>query len=275
MVALEATASAGAEGDPTVPSEPGPEAASVDVAPDTSTDTSAISVHPSVEFGVGSTFVARGVPQYVDRNDLATLNGALVRIDNLGPGSLTLGVFHEAALTNTAMQSGSGGISPQFDPIVSYGMRFGRVSASAGYFVHIWPAWENHPDGMHELQLTAAIEGLPVRPAVEVDVEFVRMHGAYANASLTKTFTRGSVSVTPGVVVGVNGYDKPFGGTFDMPFSLREVTASVGVTWQVASPFYVSARAAYSYTGLANWWLEDSMVGRSTPFAMIAVGAAK
>lgn len=233
-----------------------------------------VTFHPAVEIGVGTTFVARGVPQYTDRTALATLDGALLTLKDLGPGALTIGVFHEAALTDTAMQSGSGGISPQFDPIISYGMAFGKLRASVGYFLHIWPAWTNHPDGMHELQLTAAVEDLPVRPAVEIDAEFVRMHGVYTNASVTKTFTRGSVSLTPGLIVGINGYDKPFGGTFDMPLAIREVTANIGVTWKVANPFYLAFRASYSYTGIANWWMEQGLVGRSTPFAMIALGAA-
>ena len=243
-------------------------------APDGSTVPTNVSVHPTVEFGVGTTFVARGVPQYTDRSDLATLDGLLFTFKDLGPGSLTLGCFHEAALTHTAMQSLSGGISPQFDPIASYAMSFGRVQASAGYFLHLWPAWAEHPDGMHEIQLTAAVDGLFVRPAVEVDAEFVRMHGAYANASVTKSFTFGNVTVTPGALVGVNGYAKPFAGTFDIPFSVREVTANVGVTWKVASPFYVAFRAAYSYTGLHHWWMDQSVIGRSTPFAMVALGAS-
>ena len=153
-------------------------------------------------------------------------------------------------------------------------MDFGRLHATAGYFLHIWPAWTEHPDGMHEVQLTAAVEDLPVRPAIEIDAEVVRMYGVYANASVTKTFTSGSVSVTPGFLFGVNGYDKPFAGTFAIPFAIREVTASVGVTWKVSHPFYLAFRAAYSYTGIQNWWMDAGVVGRSTPFAMIALGAA-
>jgi hypothetical protein len=244
---------------------------SADGTPDP--DASAIKIHPAVEIGAGTTFVARGVPQYADRKDMASLIAATLKLENIGPGSLTLGLYHEAALTNTAMQSGTGGMSPQLDPIVSYGTSFGSVSTSVGYFMHIWPAWPENPDGMHEIQFTAALENLPVRPAIEIDAEFVRMHGAYANASVTKTWSRGKLSITPGFVVGVAGYDKPFAGTLEMPFALREVTANVGLTYQVSKPFYVAARAAWSYTGIKNWWFEDSFMGRSTPLAMIALGA--
>ncbi len=249
----------------------GAPAAFAERAPDATTP---VTVHPMVEIGIGSTFVARGVPQYSDRTALATLNRAVITLDGLGPGSLTIGCSHQAALTHTAMQSGTGGKSPQFDPMVSYGMRLGRVEASAGYVVHVWPAWADHPDGMHEIQLKAAVEGLVVRPAIEVDAEFVRMHGVYANASVTKTFTSGAVAVTPGLVVGVHGYDKPFGGTFDVPFALREVTANVHAKWKISPPFYLAVRAGYSYTGIQNWWMEPSVIGRSTPSLTLAFGAA-
>lgn len=215
-------------------------------------------IHSSIEVGVGTTFVARGVPQFADKNDLATMNGAVVTIDRVGPGALTVGVYHQAALNHPERTTMIGGISPQFDPIVSYGFPIGRVRASAGYFLHYWPAWtsEQHRDGMHELQLTAAVDGLPVRPAVEVDLELVRLHGFYANASVSKAWTRatpvGDVTISPSLVVGVHRYAKPFQGSFDMPLALREITASVGATWKFGPPFYLSLKGAYSYTGIAN-----------------------
>ena len=235
-----------------------------------------LEVHLKVEAGIGTTFVARGVPQFAAKTDMATVHLALLTLENLGPGSLTIGYFLEAALTNPDKVGGSGGISPQIDPIVSYAMSFGQLQTSIGYFLHAWPAWASsqHPDGMHELQLTAAIDGWPVRPAIEVDIEFVRLHGAYANFSLSKTFAWKDVSVTGGVLAGVHGYDKPFGTNFDMPFALREVTASIDVIWRASPPFYVTLRGAYSYTGIKNWWMEDSFLGRSTPVAILSVGAA-
>jgi hypothetical protein len=237
-------------------------------------------VHATVELGVATTFIARGVPQFAKKNDFATQNAALIRVDDVGPGALTVGVFHQAALNNPERTTMIGGISPQFDPIASYGFPLGRVQASVGYFLHYWPAWsaEQHRDGMHELQLTAAIDDLPVRPAIEVDLEFVRLHGFYANASVSKSWTTstsmGEITVSPSVVVGVHRYTKPFQGNFDLPLALREVTGGVGVTWKFGPPFYASFRASYSYTGIKNWWMEEGIAGRSTPQAVLALGVA-
>jgi hypothetical protein len=237
-------------------------------------------VHATVELGVATTFLARGVPQFANKNDFATQNAALIKVDNVGPGALTVGVFHEAALNNPERTTMIGGISPQFDPIASYGFPIGRVQASAGYFLHYWPAWsaEQHRDGMHEIQMTAAMDGLVVRPAIEVDLEFVRLHGFYANASLSKAWTTstslGDVTISPSIVVGVHRYAKPFQGNFDMPLALREVTGGVGVTWKFGPPFYATLRGSYSYTGIKNWWMEDGLAGRSTPQAIISLGVA-
>lgn len=250
---------------------PVPRAAATSSASTERDSASRLSVHPSIEVGVGSTFVVRGFPFYRSRTDPATLSSVLVTLKNLGPGSLTLGSFHSSALTRPTRHNG---LSPELDPIAFYGLPIGdHVHTTFGYFAHISPDLAQ-PDAMHEVLATVSLEKLLVRPAVEVYAEFARMYGAYANVNVSKQFAFGAVSVEPKILVGAHGYDQPFGGFLSLPLALREVTASVAVTWRFAEPFYVVARGAYSYAAIPNWFHEDSFLGRSTPFAGLALGAA-
>jgi hypothetical protein len=245
-----------------------PESAPVAPAPEPDARSSAkpVEVHYDVEAAVGTTFVARGIPQYATRTDPASLNKVMLRLENLGPGALTVGTYSETALVHPSRQKGA---QLEYDPIAFYGIKAGEhFRASAGYFMHVWPGAAT-PSTWHEAFATVALDKLVVRPALAVYYEFIRANGAYATAGLSKTFTSGKLGLTLGAQAGVHGYD-------GVPFALREVTASVGGEWKFADPFYVSVRGAYSYTGARNYDpSRDSFLGRSAPVAMLAFGASR
>ena len=233
-----------------------------------------VEAHFTVETGVASTFVGRGMNQYQSKVNPSSMSALFLTLDHVGPGSVTLGTYNETAITNYSAQKGVG---LQFDPIGFYAIRAGKYfKGTAGYMMHINPelAPAKPADGMHEFVATAALENLFVRPAVEAYVEYLRMHGAYANVNVSKSINLGEtsgVSITPAVIAGMHGYD-------GVPLALREVTGAVATKWKFSQsgPFYAVLRASYSYTGARNFGAgQDSFSGRSTPMAMIAFGASQ
>jgi hypothetical protein len=225
-----------------------------------------IDLHYTVETGVATTYVFRGVPQYLEKTDPSSMTTLALTLDKLGPGALSLGLWNAIAVMDHGEQPGT---KTEIDLTATYAFPVGdRLAAAAGYILYLYPEAPDgaHVDGAHELWASLAVKDLPVTPAVAVYAELVRLKGVYANASLTRTFELGGgVSVSPWACVAFVKYD-----TVD--FGLNDVTLTLPVRWTHGSGFYASASANYAYNGL----LEDGTFSdASTVYGVLAAGFSR
>lgn len=224
-----------------------------------------------VESGVATSFINRGRPQYRGRYDASSQSTAALTIDRLGPGALVLSVFNATALSRYQAQPGT---AVQFDLTAGYTLKIGKaVEASLGYTLSLYPkAAEGTPiDGSHELYASLAYQNRFFTPKVSVYGEVVRVKGVYASLSGSRNFELGPITLSPQLSVGVAAYR-------ELPMQVNDATASLSAQWGFMGPAYLVLRGAFSYLlGPSDSMPEDQRtpLGRSVPWAMLAVGAQK
>ena len=225
-----------------------------------------IALHYTVETGVATTYVFRGVPQYLDKTDPSSMTTLGLTLDKVGPGALSLGAWSAVALTDHGVQPGT---KTEIDLTLTYSLPLGeRLSAAAGYILYLYPEAPEgaNVDGAHELWASLSVNGLPVTPSVAVYAEIVRLKGVYAQASLTRAFDLGGgFTLSPWAGVAFVKYDAVDAG-------LNDFTVSVPLRWTHGSGFYASLSGNYAYNGL----LEDgSFSDASTLYALLAAGFSR
>lgn len=224
-----------------------------------------------VESGVATSSISRGRPQYTGRYDASSQTTAAITVDRLGPGALALSVWNATAMARYAEQPGT---AVQFDLSAGYTVRIGKaVEASLGYTLSLYPkAAPGTPvDGAHELYASLAYENRILTPKVAIYGEVVRQKGVYASLSGSRSFELGPVTLSPQISLGVAAYR-------EMPMQINDATASLSAQWTFLGPAYLALRGAFSYLcGPEGAMPEDQRtpLGRSVPWAMLAVGAQK
>ncbi len=228
-----------------------------------------LSVATQAETGLASTYVFRGRPQYVSRQDASSQSTLAATAKSFGPGDLSLSAWNASALAETGAQAGN---AIEVDLTGSYTMSFGEhLSATGGYIAYLFPQHLSSQtfDGAHELFAGLSVPNDVVTPSVQVNAEFVRMMGAYAAAGLSRTWTWDRLSLTPQASVGFAGYN-------GVAARMNDVSAMLTGQWNFYGPAYVNLRLAYSYLGGKASDLpvasSDSFSGRSAPWGMLALG---
>ena len=221
------------------------------------------------ETGVASTYVFRGRPQYASRSDASSQSTLAATAKRVGPGDFTFTAWNASALAETNAQPGT---AVELDLTGAYTVNAGdHFSATGGYIAYVYPRHlaSQTVDGAHELFAGLSIPNDVVTPAAQVNVEFVRLMGAYATAGLSRTWSWDSLSLTPQASVGFAGYS-------GVATRMNDVSAMLTGQWTFYGPAYVNLRLAYSYLGGGAHDLPtttgDSFAGRSVPWGMLALG---
>jgi uncharacterized protein (TIGR02001 family) len=238
--------------------EPGP-IAQLDVETRTKTGPT---IHFLVETSLASTYVFRGAPQYLEKSDPSSQTTLALTIDELGPGSLALGLWNATALTGYGDQPGT---KLELDLTATYTIALtDRLAASVGYLVYLYP--ESDPvDGSHELSAALSFASELVTPTLAVVAKLVRLRGVYAMLGLSRDVAMGAFTISPGVSVGLSGYE-------GQDFGLNDVSACVLGKWEGQSGLYAGASVNYAYDGVPD---EGSLGERSTLWAMAFVGFSR
>ena len=221
-----------------------------------------LEIHYVVETGVATTYVFRGVPQYLEKSDPSSMTTLSLTLGKLGPGALTLGVWNATSITSYGDQPGT---KLEFDLTATYTVPLGTLfTGAAGYIAYLYPEAEI-VDGAHEFWASLSVNDLPITPTLAVYAEVVRFKGVYTLLSLARTFELGAFTVTPLAGLGLSGYE-------NVDFGLNDVTTSVTGRWNHSSGFYVAATAAYSYNGLLD---EGSFGDKSTVYGLAVAGFSR
>jgi uncharacterized protein (TIGR02001 family) len=219
-------------------------------------------LHFLVETSIATTYVFRGAPQYLDKTDPSSQTTIGLTIDNLGPGSLGLGVWNATALTSYGEQPTT---KLEIDIAAAYALPVTeRLSASVGYIGYLYP--ENDPvDAAHELTAALSFASGLVTPTLAVFAEVVRLKGVYAMLGLTRDFELAAFTLSAGASVAISGYE-------GQDLGLHDVGARLAGKWSGPSGLYVGASVSHSYDGVR----EDGTFGdRSTLWAMAFVGFSR
>lgn len=224
-----------------------------------------------VEMGVASSSIARGRPVYLSRYDPSSQATGAVSIDRLGPGTLTLSAWNATAISRFEEQPGT---AVQVDLSAAYTFRLGEsTEVGIGYLVSIFPKVEDGDsmDQAHEILASLAYESKWVTPKLSIAADPIRQKGFYASLAGSRAFELGPVTLSPQISLGVAAYS-------EVPLQVNDATASLSAQWGFGGPGYVALRGAVSYLcGPSDSMPDDqrTALGRTVPWAMIAVGAQR
>ncbi len=132
-----------------------------------------LTVHWSLETSLATTYVARGVPQYSARDIPSSQTSLSFAIDDVLPGTLSLGVWNATALRGLDEQPGTG---VQVDFTASYATPvWESLSLSVGFLstlCPVQPVATSPIDPNHEAILALAWAGEWLTPSVVLNVSF-------------------------------------------------------------------------------------------------------
>lgn len=229
-----------------------------------------MTLHYTVETGVATTYVFRGVPQYAEKTDPSSMTTLGLTFDKLGPGALSVGAWIAAAITERSSQPPT---KTEIDLTATYAFPIGsKLAGSAGYILYLYPDadtdMDQHIDGAHELWASISVNDLPVTPSLAVFVEPVRLKGAYIQASVTKSIAAGPFTISPWLCFALSTYDE-----LNVDFGVNDVTATIPVRWTHPSGFYATLSGSYAYNGLMGDGASFS--DASTLYALLVAGFSR
>ncbi len=227
-----------------------------------------------VETAVASTYVFRGIPQYLSLSDPSSQTTALIHLDHVGPGSIIASVWNATALRNFSSQPGN---AIEFDLSAAYSVRLAhRVDLTVGYTAFLYPKQTAGApvDGVHEVGISAAYPNGFITPSIGVYAEVVRQLGAYVVLGGTHDFVRRWLTITPQADLGVAAYQQYLGTNHAAPLHLNDVTVALNAKASLPRSFYISLKASYSYRGTPAELMQPG-TERNSAYAMLAVGAAR
>lgn len=231
-----------------------------------------------LETSVASTYVSRGVPQYATRTTPSSQTLSALRVDGVAGGSITLSLWTAVAIADHDDQPGTG---LELDPSIAYSRTFDRGTIGFGYTTALYP--EHLPgtpvDGIHEVSINAQINTPIVSPIAAAYLEVVHQQGAYVTLGGTRDFRLDQLTVSPVATLGFAAYKKYQGAEVEAAPHVNDVTAAVGVRYDLPDDVYLSARLSYSarltpaelVPEMTGWDLD----GRSSLFGAIALGTSR
>lgn len=232
-----------------------------------------------LETSVASSYVARGIVQYADRGIASSQNTASVKLEHVGRGSLTFGLWNATALGDFDAQPGT---ALEFDLSATYGFNAGPVAVTTGYTAYLFPGHvDGTPfDGGHEVFGTAAYDNKYVVPTVSVWAEFVHQQGAYVTLGGSHDFhVSKKCTLSPAVSVGAAAYRKYLGTDHVAAPHLNDVTAGLSGRIELPGGTYAALRVSYSLRTTPDELMEEDsdwgMAGRSTLVGVVALGVAR
>lgn len=226
-------------------------------------------IHYTVETGVATTYVFRGVPQYLEKTDPSSMTTLSLTLDKLGPGALTVGAWIAAAITDRDAQPLT---KTEIDVTATYTFPIGSMlTGAAGYILYLYPDADSDldqkVDGAHEFWASLTVNNLPVTPSLGIYVEPIRLDGVYIQAAVTRSFPVGPVVISPWLCLALSKYD-----ALDVDFGLNDITATLPVRWSHESGFYAQASVSYAFNGLDDDEVDPSP---STVYGLLVAGFSR
>jgi len=231
-----------------------------------------------LETSVASSYVSRGIPQYADRGVASSQNTASLKIDHVGPGSLSLAVWNAVALSDYETQPGT---ALEVDPSIAYAYRTGALTITTGYSVSLFPErMDGTPlDGAHELSGIVSYDNPYAVPTVAAYVEVAHQQGVYLSVGASRDLHLGRWTLSPAISAGGATYRKYLGGDKMAPPHLNDLTGVLVGRRDFDAGFYATTKLSYSFCGTPSelipmdpsWGLE----GRSTLFGVVAFGVSR
>lgn len=221
------------------------------------------SVHYSAETSLASTYVFRGVPQYLSKTDPSSQTSLSLTLDSVGPGAISVGLWNATALDDFGSH---GGTQLEFDVTAGYSMPLSeKLTGSLGYIGYFYP--EGDPvDGAHEIAAVFSYATDIVTPSVGVFAEFVRLDGAYVSLAASRDFALpGAITVTPGASLGLSRYSGIDAG-------LNDIDVMVAARRDLPGGLYLGSAAHYAYSGLDGM---GDTGNRSTVWGSLYMGYAR
>lgn len=229
-----------------------------------------------VETSVASDYVARAQPQYAGHAPCSQ-NAATIKIDHVGDGALSVGVWNAVALDHYGAQPGT---ALEIDALASYGWNQGPVALTAGLQSYLFPshAAGTPLDGAHEAFVTASWDNPYVVPNAQAWVEVVHQQGVYLSVGGSHDFHVGRVTLSPAVSVGGATYRKYLGAPVAAAPHLNDVTAGVNARVELVEGVYAALRGSYAYRGTPSELMPDpdmDFSDRSTVVGVVALGITR
>jgi hypothetical protein len=252
--------------DPPAPAEPAAVEPTIEKPAD-----GGMQLHYTVETGIASTYVFRGLQQYNEKTDPSSMTTLALTFDKLGPGALTVGAWVALAIADRDAQPTT---KTEIDLTATYAFPIGSlISGAAGYILYLYPDNEDpaHVDGAHEFWLSASVNDLPVTPTLAIFVDPIRLKGVYLQASVTRSFPAGPFTISPWAGLAFSKYDEE-AFALAKDFGLNDFTATLPVKWAHDSGFYAQASVSYAYSGLIP---DESEISPSTLYALLVAGFSK
>lgn len=219
-----------------------------------------------LEGGIASTHMVHGLPKYDTKRIPATEDLAMVRVRNLGPGTLTFGTTFALALDTTVKKHSK---SEEFFPMAMYGGRVGPLQVEVGGRVFVFPRMDQARQDI-EVIGRVSYPNKYVTPTFDSFSEVSEKKGEWATVGLERRidFTTW-LSIRPRVSYGMQGYELK-----SERFHAQDVTASAFLTATTKDGFYASLRPAYYYVaGPEHYYKDPSFAGRSTGYFGFMVGS--
>lgn len=237
---------------------------------------SAGDVSYQVETSIASDYVARAQPQYAGHAPCSQ-NAATVKIDHLGDGALSFGVWNAVALDHYDAQPGT---ALELDAIVAYGFSAGPLALTTGLQSYMFPSHADGApiDGAHEAFITAAWDNPYVVPSAQAWVEFVHQQGVYLTVGGSHDFHAGRWTLSPAVSVGAATYRKYLGAEVAAAPHFNDLTAGLSARVDLADGVYAALRGSYAYRGTPDELMPDPDMDfseRSTLVGVVALGIAR
>lgn len=233
-----------------------------------------------LETSVASGYVVRGIIQYAHDDDASSQSAATLRVEHVGPGALTFGIWNAVALAGYGTQPGN---AIELDVTAGYAFSAGPLAVTTGYAAYLFPRHAEHTpvDGAHEVFATAAYDNPYVVPSAGVWIEPVRQQGAYVTLGAAHDFHHHAWTFSPSVVAGAAAYRKYLGTTQVARPHLNDVTAGFASRVDFHRGVYAVARLSYAIRTTPGELMDSAMDtsmalgGRSTLVGLLAVGVAR
>lgn len=232
------------------------------------TERKELSIGYQLEGGVASTHMVRGAPKYDTKRTPATEDSMMIRLKNLGPGTLQLGTSFALALDHTVKKHGK---SEEIVPIATYGGKLGPIQADVGMRVWTYPRMDQ-PRQDVEIVGRFSMPNKYIVPTFDVYPSIAEKQGASALLGVERRFNLTSwLSVRPRCSYGMQGYDLN-----REHFHAHDFQVSSQVTAQSRDGFYASVRPLYSYlTGPSEFYKDPTFSGRSTGYIGMTFGVQR
>ncbi|MCK6546892.1 hypothetical protein L6R52_13670 [Myxococcota bacterium] len=229
------------------------------------------------ETSLATTYVARGVPQYGTREVPSSQTSLAFSIDDVLPGTLSLGVWNATALWALDEQPGTA-VQLDFSASYSTPLVLEQLSLTLGFLSTLCPVQPDPAapiDPNYEAIVGLAWDGEWLQPSVVLNGQLLRQQGIYAAFAVRRDLEAGPLTFSPGVNLGLAAYRHYAGGEPSAPLHVNDLTVSLDAKLSLVEGAYVVVKGAYALRGTPVLLMPSDTEARGIGYASIAVGLSR